>query len=84
MTRVQRVSDSGKDVDSEAFNSKSGAPTAERASRQVRSKGSTTDRVVRPKLAMARAAAPILRGLRGATRTTSMRSRWEVVSKQPL
>ena len=34
-----------------------------------------------PKLAMSRAAAPMLRGLRGETRTTSSRSAWAGVSK---
>jgi hypothetical protein len=34
------------------------------------------------KLATARAAAPMLRGLRGETRTTSMRPRWGSVSKR--
>ena len=52
-----------------AFWRRSEAPTADFASRQCGSYGATTARRVKPKLAMARAAAPILRGLRGETRT---------------
>lgn len=51
------------------------APTAERASCQEASKGWTTRRSAKPKLAMARAAAPMFRGLRVCTSTTQMRSR---------
>ena len=48
---------------------------AERASRQWGAYGATTASRENPKLAMARATAPILSGLRGETRTISMRSR---------
>ena len=67
-----------------AFWSRSEAPTADFASRQCSSYGATTARRAKPKLAMARAAAPILRGLRGETRTTSSASRWGSVSKDPF
>ena len=38
----------------------------------------------KPKLAMARAAAPILRGLRGETSTNSTRSRWAFGEQTPI
>ena len=41
----------------------------------------TTVRCTKPKLATARATAPMLSGLRGRTRMTVMRSRWAAVSK---
>src|ERR1700683_4958436 len=46
------------------------APTAERAPGKATSYGFTTRRRENPKLLIARAAAPILRGLRASTRTT--------------
>src|SRR5205085_3913754 len=55
---------------SSAFESSADAPMAERASRNATSYGFTTRRRWKPKLLMARAAAPILSGLRVATRTT--------------
>ena len=57
-----------------AFASSAEAPTAERASRNATSYGFTIRRRAKPKLLMARAAAPMLRGLRVATRTTRRRS----------
>ena len=51
------------------------APTADFASRQCSSYGATTARRRKPKFAIARATAPILRGLRGETRTTSRHAR---------
>src|ERR1700736_599478 len=59
---------------SSALASSADAPTAERASRNAAWYGFTTRRRRNPKLLMARAAAPMLRGLRVATRTTRRRS----------
>ena len=50
------------------------APTADRASRKARSYGFTIRKREKPKLHMARAAAPIFRGFRVETRTTQRRS----------
>jgi hypothetical protein len=57
------------------------APTAERASRKDSSYGFTTRKRDNPKLFIARAAAPIFRGLRVETRMTQSRSDSEGVSK---
>src|SRR5882724_9596651 len=57
-------------LNSSARASSGSAPTAERASRKANSYGFTTRRWKKPKLLIARAAAPMLRGFRGATRTT--------------
>ncbi len=57
------------------------APTAERASRNDSSKGFTTRNRDSPKLLMARAAAPMFRGLRVETRTTQSWSDSAGVSK---
>ncbi len=84
ITSVQSATASPRHSVVFAFCSKSGAPTADRASRQCGAKGATTVSREKPKLAMARAPAPILRGLRGDTSTTPMRSSWVAVSKQSL
>ena len=57
-------------VNSSAEVNNGAAPTAERASRNATSYGFTTRNRVQPKLAMARAAAPMFNGFRGATSTT--------------
>jgi hypothetical protein len=57
-------------VNSSAEANNGAAPTAERASRNATSYGFTTRSRVQPKLAMARAAAPMFNGFRGATSTT--------------
>ena len=59
---------------SSAVCSRGAAPTADRASRNATSYGFTTRRREKPKFAMARAAAPILSGLRVDTSTTRRRS----------
>src|SRR5205814_10603558 len=69
-TIVQSATASATLVYSSAFDNSAAAPTAERASRKAASYGDTTRRLRKPKLLMARAAAPMLRGLRAATRTT--------------
>src|SRR5713226_3645430 len=71
---VQSATASATVLNSSARASSGSAPTAERASRKASSKGFTTRRWKKPKLLMARAAAPMLRGLRGATRMTRRRS----------
>jgi hypothetical protein len=57
-------------VNSSAEANNGAAPTAERASRNATSYGFTTRSRVQPKLAIARAAAPMFNGFRGATSTT--------------
>jgi len=59
------------------------APTAERASRKPAAYGLTRRRCRAPKLLMARAAAPILRGLRGRTNTTTSWSSSEILPGKP-
>ena len=59
---------------SSALASSSAAPTADRAVRNAFSYGFTTRSREKPKLLMARAAAPMLRGLRDDTSTTRRRS----------
>src|SRR5258708_38902660 len=71
---MQSATDSATVLNSSARASRGAAPTAERASRKASSYGFTTRRWRNPKLLMARAAAPMLRGLRGLTRTTRNRS----------
>src|SRR4029077_9797005 len=61
--------------------SREAAPTAERASRNAGSYGFTTRRCRKPKLLMARAAAPMFRGLRVETSTTQRRSNSDGVGK---
>ena len=73
-TSVQSATASATVSYSSALASRAEAPTAERASRNAASYGFTTRRRRNPKLLMARAAAPMLRGLRVATRTTRRRS----------
>src|SRR5438445_12584209 len=65
---LQSATASATVLNSVACASSRSAPTAERASRKANSYGFTTRRWKKPKLLMARAAAPMLRGLRGATR----------------
>src|SRR6266853_163048 len=72
--RVQSATASARLLNSSARARRGEAPTAERASRKANSYGFTTRRWKKPKLLMARAAAPILSGLRGATRMTRRRS----------
>src|ERR1700733_15252354 len=57
------------------------APTAERASRNAGSYGFTTRKSRKPKLLMARAAAPIFNGLRVDTSTMRTRSSCAAVAK---
>src|SRR5205823_5089735 len=57
------------------------APTAERASRNDASYGFTTRNRRKPRLLMARAAAPMLSGLRVDTNTTQRRSNSDCVGK---
>lgn len=64
-----------------ALASNGAAPTAERASRKDASNGFTTRRWRKPMLLMARAAAPILSGLRVDTSTTFRRSKSDGVGK---
>src|SRR5438132_10643776 len=71
---LQSATASATVLNSVACASSRSAPTAERASRKANSYGFTTRRWQKPKLLMARAAAPMLRGFRGATRTTRRRS----------
>src|SRR5882762_895659 len=73
-TRVQSRTASARLLNSSAQARTGEAPTAERASRKANSYGFTTQRWKKPKLLIARAAAPMLRGLRGLTRTTRKRS----------
>src|SRR5882762_7617972 len=74
MTSVQSWTASARLLNSSARASSGAAPTAERASRKANSYAFTTRRWKKPKLLTARAAAPILSGLRGATRMTRRRS----------
>ena len=74
-TNVQSATASARVATSIADSSSCGAPTAERASRQCGAWGETMANLEKPKLAMARAAAPIFSGLRGETRMISMQSR---------
>src|SRR6266852_2353432 len=69
-TSVQSATASATLWNSSALARSEEAPTAERASRNATWNGFTTRRRKKPKLLMARAAAPMLRGLRVATRTT--------------
>ena len=55
-----------------AFSNTSEASTADRASRHVGSYAAATASRAKPKLAIARAAAPIFSGFRGDTSTTSI------------
>src|SRR5713101_493064 len=80
-TRVQSATASARLLNSSARARRGEAPTAERASRKAKSYGATTRRWKKPKLLMARAAAPMLRGLRGLTRTTHKRSSSEYGDK---
>ena len=73
-TSVQSATASATLSYSSALASSSAAPTADRAVRKAFSYGFTTRSREKPKLLMARAAAPILRGLRDDTSTTRRRS----------
>src|SRR5712664_1788291 len=80
--RVQSATASARLLNSSARARRGEAPTAERASRKANSYGFTTQRWKKPKLLMARAAAPMLRGLRGLTRTTRRLSSWDREDKE--
>src|SRR5882672_9415174 len=80
--RVQSATASARLLNSSARARRGEAPTAERASRKANSYGFTTRRWKKPKLLMARAAAPMLRGLRGLTKTTRRLSSWEWEDKE--
>ena len=67
-TNAQSATASATVVNSSAEANNGAAPTAERASRNATSYGFTTRSRVQPKLAMARAAAPMFNGFRGATK----------------
>src|SRR6266850_2883319 len=82
--RVQSAMASARLLNSSARARRGEAPTAERASRKANSYGFTTRRWKKPKLLMARAAAPMLRGLRGLTRTTRKLSSWDEADKERL
>ncbi len=73
-TSVQSATASATLLYSSALASSSAAPTADRAVRKAFSYGFTTRSREKPKLLMARAAAPMLRGLRDDTSTTRRRS----------
>src|SRR5438445_12079240 len=79
---LQSATASATVLNSVACASSRSAPTAERASRKANSYGLTTRRWKKPKLLMARAAAPMLRGLRGLTRTTRRLSSWDREDKE--
>ena len=74
-TSVQSATASATVLYSSAFASSLDAPTAETASRNAFSYGTTTRKRWKPKLLMARAAAPMLSGFRAATSTTRNRPR---------
>ena len=69
-TSAQSATASATVANSSAEANNGAAPTAERASRNATSYGFTTRSRVQPKLTIARAAAPMFNGFRGATSTT--------------
>src|SRR5580693_10087755 len=69
-TNAQSATAAATVVNSSAEANNGAAPTAERASRNATAYGFTTRSRVHPKLAIARAAAPMFNGFRGATSTT--------------
>jgi len=83
-TNEQSATASATVLYTSAVASVAAAPTAERASRNATSYGFTSRRWGTPKLLMARAAAPILRGLRTSTRTTRNRANSAGIDKLSL
>ena len=88
MTSVQSATASTSVSVRFAFWTRPSAPTADLISDNISgqrgSHGATTVRSERPKLAMARAAAPMLSGLRGETRMTSSELRLISMGKEPF
>ena len=82
-TSEQSATASATESNSWALLSSAEAPTAERASRKPAAYGLTRRRRRVPKLLIARAAAPMLSGLRGRTSTTTSWSSSEIPPGKP-
>jgi len=82
-TSEQSATASATESNSCALLSSAEAPTAERASRKATAYELTRRRSRGPKLLMARAAAPMLSGLRGRTNTTTSWSSSEILPGKP-